>query len=85
MHHVYILKSQRFGIWYYGYSENPDQRVFDHQTNRAKFTRNKGPWKLIFLRPYDQKTDALKFEQYLKKTRNKGFIKEKFKEYFLSL
>jgi putative endonuclease len=62
--YVYILESLADGKWYYGFSENIDQRFDDHQTNRAKYTRFKGPWKLIFKREFSNKSEALQFEKY---------------------
>ncbi len=82
MYYVYILESPE-AKWYYGYSENIAQRLIDHNSNRSKYTRFKGPWTLVFLREFDNKNKALKFEQYLKKSRNKTFIKSNFQEYFL--
>ena len=45
--------------------------------------KSKLPWKLIFYKSFDLKVDALKFERYLKKTRNKNYIKRTYSEYFL--
>jgi putative endonuclease len=81
--YVYILESESSGKWYYGFSEDLNQRIKDHQSNRSKYTRFKGPWKLIFKREFLDKTEALRFEKHLKTTRNKEFIKEKFKDYFI--
>ncbi|NBW35588.1 MAG: GIY-YIG nuclease family protein [Cytophagia bacterium] len=81
--HVYILESESSGAWYYGFTEDIDQRLRDHQSNRSKYTRFKGPWKLIFKRAFLDKTEALRFEKYLKTTRNKDYIMEKFKDHFI--
>ena len=81
--YVYILESESSGKWYYGFTEDIVQRIKDHQTNRSKYTRFKGPWKLIFKREFLDKREALHFEKQLKNTRNKEFIKEKFKDYFI--
>ena len=82
-YYVYIIESMTTGQWYIGFSENLDQRILDHQTNRSKYTRFKGPWKLIFKMIFENKTEALFFESYLKKSRNKGFIRRKFAANFL--
>jgi putative endonuclease len=82
-YYVYILESLADSRWYYGYSEHLPQRVSDHNTNRSKYTRRKGPWRLIFVREFDDKTAALQFELYLKRTRNKEYIRKEFAPYFL--
>ncbi|WP_127122554.1 GIY-YIG nuclease family protein, partial [Chryseotalea sanaruensis] len=81
--YVYIIESESSGKWYYDFTEDLDQRIKDHQSNRSKYTRFKGPWKLIFKREFLDKTGALRFEKHLKTIRNKEFIKEKFKDYFI--
>jgi hypothetical protein len=48
-----------------------------------KNKRKKGPWKLIFIRSFTDKKEALAFERQLKKWRNKNYIRRQFKEYFL--
>jgi putative endonuclease len=82
MYSVYIIESPK-GLWYYGSSEDIIQRISDHNSNRAKFTRFKGPWKLLFRRDFDDKKKALKFEIELKRLKNKNYIRTAFKEYFL--
>jgi putative endonuclease len=82
--YVYILESETSGKWYYGFTENIVKRFIDHQNNRSKYTKFRGPWKLIFKREFLDKREALHFEKQLKKARNKDFIKEKFKDYFVS-
>ncbi|HMV90410.1 MAG: GIY-YIG nuclease family protein [Cyclobacteriaceae bacterium] len=83
MYYVYILESPA-GQWYYGFSENPDKRLSDHNSNRAGFTRFKGPWRLAFRRGFHNKTEALKFEKELKRIKNKKYIRTTFGEYFLT-
>lgn len=82
MYSVYILESNE-GKWYYGCSENLDQRVADHNSNRANYTRFKGPWKLIFRKEFQTKSEALKFELQLKRLKNKNYIRTTFSEFFL--
>ena len=82
-HFVYIIKSDLDNSWYYGYTENIAQRLNFHNEGISRYTKTKRPWALIFLRSYNLKREALKFEKYLKKTRNKDYIGEKYAEYFL--
>jgi putative endonuclease len=34
---------------------------------KSEYTRNKGPWKLVFYRTFSTKTEALKYEKLLKR------------------
>ena len=84
MFYVYIIESLTTLSWYYGYTErNPIQRLREHNGGHHHFTANKGPWKLIFLRDFENKKDALSFEKKLKKLRNKHFITIEYAAYFL--
>ena len=86
MFYVYIIESVTMSKWYYGFTErSPDQRLIEHNGNHQHFTTNKGPWKLIFVRAFENKKDALSFEKKLKSFRNKQFIASEFSEYFLNL
>ena len=83
MFSVYIIESES-GQWYYGSTENLVQRLSDHNSNRANFTRFKGPWALIFERNFQDKADGLKFEKELKRLKNKKYIRTAFSQYFLN-
>jgi putative endonuclease len=83
LYYVYIIESNTTGKWYYGSSKEPYIRLTEHNSNITTSTKNRGPWKLIFIRSFVDKKEALAFERQLKKWRNKNFIQLKFKEYFL--
>jgi putative endonuclease len=85
MFYVYIIESETTGKWYYGFTDrSPSIRLNEHNGNHHHFTANKGPWKLIFLRSFENKKDALRFEKKLKSLRSKRFIETEFAAYFLS-
>ena len=83
MFYVYIIESLTSSKWYYGFTCDPDQRLEAHNNGLNKSTANKGPWSYIFKRPFSLKSEAQKFEIYLKKTRNKAYIRAQFGEFFL--
>ena len=68
-HYVYMLISvNRVNlITYVGYSINPNKRLNLHNLGKgAKFTKGR-KWKIIFKKKFNNKTEALKFEYFLKK------------------
>ena len=81
---MYIIESGKDGSWYYGYSTDPDRRLEFHNQGESRYTKRKIPWVLIFIKGFESKTDALKFEKYLKNTRNKDYIKRTFERYFIN-
>jgi putative endonuclease len=61
-HFVYIIYSQDFNTYYKGYSLDPLQRLAEHNANKSTFTARKGPWVLVHLEVFSNKSMALKRE-----------------------
>lgn len=69
LYYVYMLISVNYmkSITYVGYSKNPNQRLKLHNNGKgARFTRGR-MWKVIYKKKFKGKSEALKFEYYLKK------------------
>ena len=69
-HFVYIIQNTQ-NIFYKGYSTNIAKRLDYHNSNKSTYTKNKGPWVLVFIQKFDSKTEALKFEKMLKRQNHK--------------
>ena len=72
--YVYIIYSERLNYYYKGYTEDIIRRITDHNTGRNVSTANKGPWKVVFVRSYLTKNEALREERRLKRT-NSSYIR----------
>jgi len=70
---VYILKNKE-GRLYIGQTTNLEERINRHNRNRVFSTKNKGPWKIIWTREFNSKSEAMKYENYLKSLKNKKYI-----------
>jgi putative endonuclease len=64
---VYIIYSETFQVYYKGFSLDVLKRLEEHNLGKSEYTRNKGPWKLVFYRTFSTKTEALKYEKLLKR------------------
>ena len=66
-------------ISYIGYTNNLKKRLISHNTSKgAKFTRGR-IWKMIYSKKFNTKSEALKFEYFLKKNYSlRKSIKEKY-------
>ncbi len=73
-HYVYIIYSERLDIYYKGYTQYPDKRLFEHNNGMSRFTRGKGPWKMVYLEKFDTKREALIREKQLKKVNHKYLV-----------
>lgn len=64
--YVYIITNGA-GILYTGISNEPNRRVEEHNSDTgARFTRGKGPWRIVYLETYETKSEALKREYAVK-------------------
>ena len=73
MYYVYIIQSQLDNSFYIGFSENIDARIMEHNVGRTNYTSKKRPWHLVYVEEFENKTDALKRELFLKHQKNKEF------------
>ncbi|QQL49050.1 GIY-YIG nuclease family protein [Mucilaginibacter ginkgonis] len=64
--YVYIIQSQVEGSFYKGFSENPVQRLAQHNDGSATYTSRKIPWKLVYVEEFPSKQEALIREKNLK-------------------
>ena len=74
MHYVYILKSSKSGILYYGYTVDLRKRFKEHNSGKSKFTKGHIPWKLVFYCAFVDEQKARDFELYLKSGSGKAFV-----------
>ncbi|MBI2041854.1 MAG: GIY-YIG nuclease family protein [Candidatus Nealsonbacteria bacterium] len=75
MHYVYILKSQRNGKLYNGLTDDLKRRIKEHNSEKSEFTKNNGPWKLIYYEAFISREDARKEELFLKSGKGRERIK----------
>jgi len=73
-YYVYIIQSETFGIYYKGYTSNPELRLWEHNSDQSRYTAGKGPWKLVYLERMNDKHSALIRERQLKRSNN-SYIK----------
>ncbi len=67
---VYIIENST-KILYKGFTTNIKQRLIYHNSNKSRFTAYKGPWKLVFLRKFYSKREAIQYEKMLKRQNRK--------------
>ena len=66
MNYVYIVECSD-GTFYTGWTNNLDRRVNQHSNGTgAKYTRGRGPVKLVYYEEFNEKRDAMKREYEIK-------------------
>ena len=69
-YYVYVLWSITRPCFYIGVTEDVNQRLVDHSTGVSQWTKNKGPWKLVWQSTCENLSEPTQLEQRLK--RRKG-------------
>ena len=64
---VYIIQSEKSGLFYKGYTSYPVLRLEEHNNGQSRYTSNKGPWKMVYLEKMPDKRTALIRERQLKR------------------
>jgi len=75
MYYVYILQSQRDAKLYKGVTNDLRRRFREHNLGKSAFTKNNGPWKLVYYEAFINKNDAVAEETFLKSGKGKERIK----------
>ena len=81
-YYIYILKSNKTGKYYIGYSPNVQKRLEQHNSFENKgFTGKHQPWELkkSFFAGNDRGT-AMKIERFIKKQKSTHFIEKVIKD-----
>ncbi len=78
MFYLYIIYSIKSDKYYIGYSENPERRLIEHNTDpRPTYTSKHRPWVLKAAIPItESKSYAIKIERSLKKLKSRRFIEK---------
>ncbi len=75
-YYLYILKSLSTDKFYIGVSQNPERRLIYHNTIEKGFTSRYRPWELVFIKPFNSKSEALKVERKIKNWKSKSMIRK---------
>ena len=73
---TYIIYSETRDIFYIGQTNNIEDRILRHNQNRNKYTKGKGPWKLVFQKTFTTRPEAVQLETKLKSFKNKNYLKQ---------
>ena len=65
-HYVHIIYSAQKDIFYKGYTQYPEKRLFEHNNGLSRYTKGKDPWKLVYLEKFKTKREALIREKQIK-------------------
>ena len=79
MYYIYVLRSQKDGKFYIGYTENIDRRISEHNAGKVKSTKYRIPFELVYFEACRDQNDALHREKYLKSNYGHRYLKNRLK------
>ena len=74
MFYVYVLRSETNNKYYIGCTNNIDRRITEHNTGKSLYTKNKGPWKLMYTEQFDNLSNAMQREKQIKSWKKRSAI-----------
>ena len=70
----YKVKIKTF---YYGHTSDLNRRLEKHNSGKVRYTKGKGPWKLVYSEPFESKSEAYRRELFFKSIEGYRYLKEK--------
>jgi len=80
MYYTYILISESTDRLYIGQTNNLEARIKKHNSDRNFTTKNKGPWKILYHKEFETRSEAMIFEKKLKSIKNKKYLVSKIEK-----
>lgn len=81
MFYIYVLISEKDGLFYTGAPSDLKVRFGEHQAGRVASTKNRLPVRLIYYEACCFQGDAFRREKYLKSGPGKRYVKNRLKGY----
>ena len=78
MHYLYVIYSEHLKRYYIGESQDPENRLEQHNTHYFKnnFTKAANDWVIKLKYPTNSKEDAIFLEKFIKRMKSKKFIEK---------
>jgi len=80
-YYIYVIQSKKDKHCYTGYTHDLRKRFNEHNSGVATWTKNRGPFKLIYFEGCLNQTDARSREKYLKSGMGKRYLKNRVKRF----
>ncbi|PIQ68354.1 MAG: excinuclease ABC subunit C [Candidatus Taylorbacteria bacterium CG11_big_fil_rev_8_21_14_0_20_46_11] len=85
MFYVYVLRSEKDGQLYIGFTTDLRRRVREHFSGESFATKGRLPFEIILYEAYQNETDARARERFLKTGWGRNYLKRVLKHYFVGL
>ncbi len=76
MYSAYVLRSLSTGRLYVGSTEDFARRLDEHQRGAARYTRGRGPWKVVLVEEFATRAEAMRRERALKSGQGRAWLQQ---------
>jgi len=73
---VYVLRSRASGRFYIGSTTDLKRRLAEHARRNSPYTRDRGPWELVYQEEYAELAQARRRERQLKSWKSRRSIQQ---------
>lgn len=71
---VYVLKSKTTGKRYIGQTSDIKKRLSAHNSGDSRYTKNRGPWDIVYREVYQTRSEAILREKFFKTGKGRDFL-----------
>ncbi|SFT47185.1 putative endonuclease [Algoriphagus locisalis] len=71
---TYILQSEKDRSYYIGSSQDPNDRLKKLNRKHDGYTARKRPWKIVWVKPFATKKEAIQMESHIKMKKSRSYI-----------
>ena len=71
---VYILYSKTIDKFYVGQTDNLDERLISHNSEKSPYTSRASDWKLVYVEEFSTRTLCRKRENEIKRKKSRKYI-----------
>jgi putative endonuclease len=82
MFYVYVLRSEKDGKLYTGFTDDLKRRLKEHDNGDVRATKYRRPLELLYYEACQSKYDGLKREKYLKSSYGSRYLRNRLEGYF---
>jgi len=84
MFYIYCLESEKCDELYFGYTNDLNRRLKEHNQKLNFSTKRYAPWKLIYYEACLNQDDAKRREKYLKTSTGRRMFRRRIIKYIIS-
>ena len=76
MYYIYVPISLKTGKPYVGFTDNIQRRLQEHNSGNSRYTKTRGPWKLIYSEKRKTLSEAERREKFFKTGDGRRVLKD---------